>query len=157
QWWTGGAGRWRAVLAGRVVWGGLCAEAPRAGDAGRAPLGDATPVGLEEDPTGQGPWPALCPAGLGRAVWAGEPLSRRLGGRRRPVCGPGARGYVGVSERAARGSSPEAGQARPAVHTAASAAGPAPPGGPRLGPASADGVAAGAGALHGTRVVDRRL
>ena len=42
-------------------------------------------VGLEDGQTGQGQWRALRPAGLRRAVRAGQPVSSRRG--RRQVCG----------------------------------------------------------------------
>src|SRR4029450_2782148 len=83
--------------------------------------------------------------------------SRRCGRRRCAVRGAGARGYLGVSERAARGPAPAAGPARPAAHPAATAEEPASPGGTHLGPASPDSVGAARGAAHGTWALDRRL
>src|SRR5262245_34427890 len=84
-------------------------------------------------------------------------MARRCGRRRCAVRGAGARGYLGVSERAARGPAPAAGPARPAAHAAARAEESASPGGTRLGPASPDGVGAERGAAPGTWALDRRL
>jgi hypothetical protein len=98
--------RWTRVEGARCWppegWGAACAP-PRPGHAPGSSMRDNDRPGLEDGQAGQGPGRARCPGGLGRAVWAGEPIARRLGGRKRPVCGAGACGDRGGAERAARG------------------------------------------------------
>ena len=62
--WAVGDGGWRTVLAGRMVWGGVRSDPPRAGHPTGADVRDENRLGLEDGQTGQGQWRAIRPVGV---------------------------------------------------------------------------------------------
>src|SRR6266487_3714480 len=64
QWWTVDDGGWRAVLAGRVVWGSLRPDPPRPGHSPGPYVRDKDRPGLEDGQAGEGQGRALRPVGL---------------------------------------------------------------------------------------------